>query len=161
MGIIDKVTGLLPRRNERSDDRATGGSVLALRHDFDRWFQRFVDEPWSVVTGGTERFAPSVDVRETPNQVIVTAEVPGLDPQDVELAVVNGALLIRGEKRETTEETREDVHVSELRYGSFARSIPLPRGVDPDKAEAEVKKGVLTVKFPKTNQTAGRIPVRT
>jgi HSP20 family protein len=161
MGIMDKVAGLLPRRSEHLSGRGSGGDVMALRHDVDRWFQRFVDEPWSIVNAGAERFAPSVDVRETPTQVTVTAEVPGLDPEDVELSVVNGALVIRGQKRESTEETREDVHVSELRYGSFTRSIPLPRGADPDSAEAQVRNGILTVRFPKTNQSAGRIPVRT
>jgi HSP20 family protein len=160
MGIIDKVSALLPKRSERESGRGDG-DVIALRNDFDQWFQRLVDEPWSIVTRGSERWAPSVDVRETPTQVVVTAEVPGLDPEDVDLSVVNGSLVVRGEKRETKEETREDVHVSELRYGSFARSIPLPRGIDLDKAEAKVKKGVLTVTFPKATQSAGRIPVRT
>jgi HSP20 family protein len=160
MGIIDKVSALLPLRSERERGRS-GGDVMALRNDFDRWFQHLVDEPWAIVTRGVEPWAPSVDVRETPTQVVVTVEVPGLDSEDVDLSVVNGSLLVRGEKRVTKEETREDVHVSELRYGSFARSIPLPRGIDFDKADAKVKKGVLTVTFPKSAASAGRIPVRT
>ncbi len=161
MGIIDKIHALTPRRVESSLERGVGGHAVALRHDIDRWFQRVVEEPWSMATRGTERFAPAIDVRETPTQVVVTAEVPGLDPQEVDVSVSNGALIIRGEKRETTEETQGDVLVSEVRYGSFLRSIPLSRDVEVDRAEAQMQKGVLTVTLPKTSQPTGRIPVRT
>ncbi|MEX6508422.1 Hsp20/alpha crystallin family protein [Jiella sp. M17.18] len=94
--------------------------------------------------------APAVDVAEKDGEYEITAELPGLDEKNVEVKVANGALTIKGEKKEEKEERQKDYHLSERRYGSFVRSFALPKGVDQDKIEARFAKGVLTVTLPKT-----------
>jgi HSP20 family protein len=171
MGVIDKVTekvsSLLPARRDRQDMRhdlpPVGAEVLALRDNLDRWLQRFFEEPWGFSGIGDFQMVPSANVHETDKEFVVTAEVPGLDKEDLDLAIQGNALVIRGEKREEKEDTGRNVHVSERRYGSFVRTVPLPDGVDLERADARVDRGVLTVRFPKleTRTTRRRIPVGT
>ncbi len=95
-------------------------------------------------------FSPSVDLVDEGQHIKVSAELPGLDKDDIELSVEEGTLTLRGTKRheETTDEN--GCYRTERYFGSFARSIPLPMDVDLEKAEAKFDKGVLTVRFPKT-----------
>jgi len=171
MGVIDKVTekvtALLPSRRERRESRnelpPVGAEVLALRDDLDRWLDRFFEEPWGFPGVGDFQLVPSASVHATDKEVVVTAEVPGLDKTDLDLAITPDGLSIRGEKREETEHTRKDFFVSERRYGSFVRTVPLPDGIDIERAKARVDRGVLTVRFPKleTRTEKRRIPVST
>ena len=93
---------------------------------------------------------PAVDVAEREKQYEITAELPGLDENNIEVKVANGTLTIKGEKREEKEDKKKDYYLSERRYGSFRRSFSVPDGVDTDKIEANFKKGVLTVILPKS-----------
>ena len=174
MGVIDKVSdtvsSLLPARrhrreehSDRSDMPPVGAEVLALRDNLDRWLQRFFDEPWGFPAAGDLRLKPSVNVRETDTEVVVTAEMPGLDTSDVDLTIRGHALVIRGVKREEREDARGSVHVAERRYGSFLRTVALPDDVDAERAEARVDRGVLTVRLPKaeSGKERRRIPIRT
>lgn len=95
---------------------------------------------------------PAVDVADEGNAIRVSAELPGLDKKDFELEVDEDRVILRGEKKETHEEKERDYYYSERRYGSFARTIPLPCTIDKDKATAEYKNGVLTVHLPKTEK---------
>jgi HSP20 family protein len=162
MGIIDKVTALLPARGGQSDRASAAFDALALRDDLDRWVQRFFDEPWGL---DVARFpgVPVPEVRETDKELIVQLEVPGLDREDLDLEIAPNGLTIRGERREEKRDRRNDALVSEVRYGRFVETVPLPPGVDLERAEARVERGVLTVKFPKTESRPGtrRIPVTT
>ena len=170
MGVIDKVaekvSSLLPARRERQDMShelpPVGSEVLALRDNLDRWLQRFFDEPWGFRGVGDFELMPTTNVHETDTEVIVTAEVPGLDKTDLDLAISGDSLIIRGEKREEEErqDKRRGVYISERKYGSFVRTVPLPDHVDPDRAVARVERGVLTVRFPKRESNNGkRIPI--
>jgi len=94
--------------------------------------------------------APNVDVSETDDAVQVSAELPGMDAKSVELSFQGNSLVIKGEKKEEKETKEKDFHVRERRFGSFHRMVPLPVGVDIDKAKAEYDKGVLQVIIPKT-----------
>lgn len=100
--------------------------------------------------------APVVDIVEREKEYEITAELPGLDANDVEVKVSNGALTIKGEKKEEREEKKKDFYLSERRYGAFQRSFTLPDGIDADKIEATLKKGVLTVVLPKTAEAQKR-----
>ena len=137
---------------------------LAVRREpanpFDQ-FQREMDQllnsflaEWPGRTSLLDRrlgsFIPDVDVTETDKEVRVTAELPGLDEKEVEVTLVQGALIIKGEKREEHNEEKGDFHRSECRYGMFERTVQLPNGIDADKAKASFKKGVLKVTLPKT-----------
>ena len=155
MGILDKVSALLPLRRERREGSPGRAEALALRDDLDRWLARLVEDPWNLAAAGAPRWTPAVDVQETSDELVVTAEVPGMDRDDFALTIAPEGLTIRGEKREE--------HDGEVRYASFVRTVPLPPGLDVDRAEARVSRGVLTVKFPKVDTRPGsrRIPVRT
>ncbi len=93
---------------------------------------------------------PAVDVTETKNEILVNVEIPGMDPKEFDISMSEGALTIRGEKREDKLEKEENYHLAERRYGSFSRSIPLPREVESDKITASYKNGVLSVRIPKS-----------
>ena len=102
-----------------------------------------------------------VDVRETDDEVIVRAELPGMDPQSLEVNVDGDVLTIAGEKRDERREEGEGWRVSERRFGSFRRSIALPKGIDATAVKAGEKHGVLTVQLPKSPELkARRIPVQ-
>jgi HSP20 family protein len=128
---------------------------LALQDEMNRLFDRFwhgvpAETPeglWPWAPGG---FAPRVDVTETDNDIRVSVELPGMDEKDVEVTLSRDALTIKGEKKEETETKREGYVHTERHYGSFRRTVPLPREVVADKAEATFRKGVLTVTLPKT-----------
>jgi HSP20 family protein len=188
MGLIDKVSELLPWRGERRDPSPPPprGGALSLRDDLDHWLGRLLDEPRGLPALGEPGWMPAANVHETDDDLVVTLEVPGLDPADLDLMLTPGGLIVRGEKHEVWEERptgvrvtpeglivrsearnqpdrRRDVYVAECHYGAFVRTVPLPSGIDLDRAEARVTNGVLTVRFPKTTTRAGtrRIPIHT
>jgi len=106
---------------------------------------------------------PAIDIVEKDNAFEVTAELPGLDANNIDLQLADGVLTIKGEKSEQKEETTKDRYVSERRYGSFRRALRLPDSVDPDKIEASYKSGVLTVTLPKSAQAKEKqkaIPIK-
>ncbi|MEW5723497.1 MAG: Hsp20/alpha crystallin family protein [Thermodesulfobacteriota bacterium] len=113
-----------------------------------RWFEgpslfrHFFDE-------GERLVLPKVDVVEGETEYKITAEVPGYAREDLKVEVDNGVLRLSAEKKEEKEEKKENYHLRERRYGSFARSFNLPENVDGGKIEAKVKDGVLTVIVPK------------
>jgi len=100
---------------------------------------------------GTEWF-PSLDVSETKNDFVVKAELPGIDPKDIDISLTDGMLTIRGEKRQEREEKEENYHLIERNYGTFSRSVSLSRDVKPDKINASYKDGVLRVVLPKSEE---------
>jgi HSP20 family protein len=92
-------------------------------------------------------FRPSIDATRTDGELIVKAELPGIDPaKDMEITVDEDFLTIKGEKTQEKEVKEEDRYVHERRYGKFVRRIPVPEGVSADKISAMYKDGVLTVK---------------
>jgi HSP20 family protein len=125
----------------------------------DRVFDRFLRDPWSSMGesfGFAGQFAPSLDVSETPNEVTVQAELPGVDPKDLDITVTGERLTISGEKREETEKKEKNYHHREIRSGSFSRTVQLPAGVDPQQVTAEHKNGTLTIRIKKSEQAAAR-----
>ena len=93
---------------------------------------------------------PAVDIAEKDKAYEVTAELPGMDENNIEVKVASGMLTIKGEKKEEKEEKKKNYYHSERRYGSFERRFQIPEGVDTSKIEASFKKGVLTVTLPKS-----------
>ncbi|MDH3462040.1 MAG: Hsp20/alpha crystallin family protein [Acidimicrobiia bacterium] len=94
---------------------------------------------------GGFRFRPSLDVVRTDGELVITAELPGIDAENVELSLDAGVLTIAGEKMEDKEVAEEDRYIHERSYGKFQRRIPMPDGVNADKMEADFDAGVLTV----------------
>ena len=97
----------------------------------------------------TGAISPAIDVQETDTTIILTAELPGLGEDDVEIEIKDRRLTLRGEKR-ITHEDAGDLRISERSYGSFARTMTIPDTVDVEKVTAEFEKGVLQITMPKT-----------
>ena len=95
-------------------------------------------------------FQPSIDVVDDGKSVKITAELPGMDRDDVEIAVQEGALVISGEKKAEEDLQTDDCYRVERWFGRFSRTVPLPADLDLDRVEAKLTKGVLTVRLPKT-----------
>lgn len=93
---------------------------------------------------------PAVDIVEKDDEYKLTAELPGVDEQTVDIKFSEGTLTLKGKKEKEREDAELDYFISERRYGAFQRSFRVPNGVDADKIEASVKRGVLTVTLPKT-----------
>jgi len=100
------------------------------------------------------------EVEETGKEIMVRVEVPGMDKEDCQITIEGNMLYLSGEKRYERETHDSTYHVMERAYGSFQRAIPLPRNVDTNKAEANYKNGVLTIRLPKVGGEKSRaIPV--
>ncbi len=123
-----------------------------MRRQMDRlWDSFFEGRPMKRVEEEAEWF-PALDVAETKNQIIVKAEVPGMEPKDIDISLSGGMLTIKGEKKQEREEKEEDYHVIERSYGSFTRSVQLPKEVQSDKITASYKNGVLKITLPKSEE---------
>jgi HSP20 family protein len=137
--------------------------IGSLRREMERLFEDFSrDLGWEPSALSGAAMAPRIDVKETDAELKVEAELPGVDEKDVEVLLEDGRLTVRGEKKQEREEKKENYHLHERSYGSFARSIPLPFDVDPDKVKATFAKGVLTVVVPKPPEAKAKqkkIPV--
>ncbi|MCI0342975.1 MAG: Hsp20/alpha crystallin family protein [Planctomycetales bacterium] len=111
------------------------------------------------VDGGSRASAawvPALSVYETPETVVVKAEVPGVDKSTLDISITGNQLVLRGEKREEPEEKGKTWHHVECCYGAFARSVLLPAPVDPDGVEAETKDGILSVTVQKKAEAKPR-----
>jgi len=115
-----------------------------------RQLSRLLDEGGSQQGGeAAVHWAPSVDIRETEDALLVQAELPGVDKKDVKVEVHDGVLTISGERRYEKDVKEKNVHRVERAYGSFSRSFSLPSNIDGDHVEAEMKDGVLEVRLHK------------
>jgi HSP20 family protein len=106
------------------------------------------DDEWAL--GGS--WAPSVDIFEHEGNLVLKAELPGVDPKDVDVRVENNVLTLRGERKFASEVKREQYHRVERAYGTFSRSFTLPNVVDTEKIKAEYKDGVLRMSLPKKEE---------
>jgi HSP20 family protein len=108
-------------------------------------------------------FVPSMDFQETDNAYVLTAEMPGIDPKDVEVSVRNGLLELKGEKKEEKESGQSGASWTERRYGAFHRQIPLDQEIKEDEVKATYKNGVLRIEVPKAEAgSRGKtIPIET
>ena len=122
-----------------------------MRQEMDRFWDTFMPTVFKKTEDSGE-WLPSLDVSETKNEIVVKAEVPGMDPKDIDISLSNGTLTIKGEKKQEREEKEEDYHLVERSYGSFMRSIMLPTEVKQDKINASYKNGVLKVILPKSEE---------
>jgi HSP20 family protein len=118
---------------------------------------RLFGEPFTTTfTPENMIFNPAIDVTEQDEALIITAELPGMKKEEVELQIVNGVLTIRGEKKQEKEKKTPRMHVFERAYGVFERAFALPQSVDLEKVKAEFENGVLTIIVPKLAQEKGR-----
>lgn len=133
--------------------------MLSLQDRMNRLFDesfrganRGADDDWAL--GGS--WAPAVDIYEQNGNIELKAELPGIDPKDVDIRVENNVLTLRGERRLDNEVKRESYHRVERAYGAFSRSFTLPTVVDTEKIQAEYKDGVLRLVLPKKEEAKPR-----
>ena len=163
------IRDLIPwRHGERGLVREGEEHPLAgLHREMNQLFEDFfrgLDLPLARSFAHLGGFVPSVDVRETDKQVIVSAELPGMDEKDIHVELADDGLTIRGEKKTETEEDAEGLHRHERTYGSFQRLVAIPVQVQEAKATAKFKNGVLTVTLPKAPEAQAkrkRIQIKT
>lgn len=157
--------GIIPWSDRWSSQRRSSNQepYQLLRREVDSLFDRFFSWPEAGQIWGEEgNWSPSLDVAENDSNVTVKAEIPGVDPRNIELSVDNNRLLIRGEKKDEREEKGQSFHRVERSFGSFLRSVDLPPNTNPDAITAEHKNGVLTVTIQKSKGAeAKKIPVKT
>jgi HSP20 family protein len=155
---------IIPWRNKgEAEVESTGVGVTPFRSGFDQLAERFFDEPWGLwpafgqATGlQPAGFLPSLDVAEGDDEVVVQAELPGLDAEDIDIQVSDDVLTITGEKKARTEQRSKGTFHSERRYGRFRRSVRLPSRIDAGKVSAGYAKGVLTVRLPLAEEARPR-----
>ena len=114
---------------------------------FDRFFEDF---ELPRLFPEEREWVPAFDVSETEKEVIVKAEVPGVDKKDIHINLSEGLLTIKGEKKQEKEDENENYHCVERRYGTFSRTMRLPFEVEADKVDATYKHGVLKLTLPKS-----------
>lgn len=129
----------------------------AFHDDMNRMLENF----WDTKPLGMG-WNPEIDIVETDNDIIVKAEIPGVDPKDIDISIIDDTLTIKGEKKEEKEDKGKSYHRIERSYGSFTRTINLPSHVLKDKVEAKDHKGILEITLPKMEEAkAKKITIKT
>lgn len=124
-----------------------------LRQSMDQLFDEITQGRMRPAESGPTVWQPAVEVYETGDNVVVRAELPGIDPKGIEVTTTDNVVVLRGEAREEKETADRNYIRRELRYGSFARSIQLPVEVDGTNARASYRNGILEVTIPKSVRT--------
>ncbi|MCC6219646.1 MAG: Hsp20/alpha crystallin family protein [Deltaproteobacteria bacterium] len=161
MGIIPgrKKTDVAVRKEQLEP------TLGQFRHEMNSLFDNFFRDPWSIFGTGAETrglgaWIPSLDMSEDEKQVKVTMEVPGIDPEHIDISVTGNTLTVSGEKREEKEDKGKDFYHTERHYGSFKRTVELPDNADMESIKADYKNGVLTLSADKTGDvTKKRIAI--
>jgi len=165
-----RIRELVPwRSRERELSRKNSGHPLTslqseMSRLFDSFFEGFDVGPFGKTGLLASANMPKVDVSETNDAVHVTAELPGMKEEDIEVTLSDGSLVIQGEKRAEKENKGQNYYRVERSYGKFHRSIPLPAEVDDKKVDASFQNGVLNIVLPKLgpspSASAKKIAVR-
>jgi HSP20 family protein len=173
---MDEIATKPPATPEQRADRpAEWRPFEGLRREVDRLFEDFQLGAWRSPfargafdiqpfwRGDLWSRTPAVDFVDKENAYELSAELPGMDENSIDVKFSDGTLTIKGEKRDEREERKKNFYLAERRYGSFQRSFSVPEGVDAARIEANFKNGVLTVTLPKTLQARKnekKIPVK-
>jgi HSP20 family protein len=126
-------------------------NAFTVNSEIDRLFDNFLSERMGSSDALSDGI-PAIDVEETEQEFLVTAELPGMQKKDIKISFENNYLTLSGEKKESKVSKESNFYRKERSYGRFSRSIPVPSGVMLDKIEAEYEQGVLKVKIPKTEE---------
>jgi len=126
--------------------------IWSLRDDMNELINSFFGRAGGPRTIPEGAWNPAVDVSETENAVYVSAEVPGLKKEDINISIQDNVLSFKGEKKQEKTRKDESLHCVERYYGSFHRSFSLPSQVDSSKVKATYKDGILTIELPKKEE---------
>lgn len=129
-------------------------SMMRPFRDMEDMFNRFFPEwPRREEHGG---WNPSIDMVDRQDEVVLRADLPGMEQKDIDVTVQDGMITIRGERKEEREEKDKDFYCCERTFGAFSRSLALPPSVEPEGVKATFKNGILEVHLPKTREAKGR-----
>ena len=165
-----KFKYLVPKRYDSHTEPAIHNPELPLfllNSQMDRFFDHldsnfFEKPPFDFHPTFKQSYIPKVDVTETENEFLISAELPGMDDKDVEVTLGDGILTLKGEKKIVKEDKHQDYYNMERSYGSFQRSFKVSEIIDQDKIDASFTKGILTIKLlktPETNKEVKSIPI--
>ncbi|MBW4447333.1 MAG: Hsp20/alpha crystallin family protein [Spirirestis rafaelensis WJT71-NPBG6] len=131
--------------------------ISSMQREMNRLFDRMI----TTGDGGAEMagysFIPAAEIHETPEEIKLKVEVPGLEANDLDVKVTSEAVAITGERKSEIKHEDKGVKRSEFRYGRFQRVIPLPARIQNDKVQAEFKNGVLCLTLPKAEEEKNRV----
>jgi len=162
-GRRGRDSGLARRDSPGRDNWGLNRFRDEMDRAFDRVWREFDrDDPWPAMSNVPGTFGsltdwPAIDVAEDDKALTLRADLPGLDPKDVEVEVSGNLLTIRGERETERSDAKAGIRRRERRFGSFARTLPLPDYLDADKVEARYDRGTMTITVPKV---AGKGPKR-
>jgi HSP20 family protein len=125
--------------------------LTSLRREMDRLFEDFF-ERGSPRSGELSGWAPSVEIADTKDAVVVKAQVPGISKDNLQVHVTDDSLTLKGEMKEEDKQEEKNYSRREFRYGAFARTVALPTAVQADKATAHLKDGILEITVPKSDK---------
>ena len=143
-------------KKQQSDVTRYRDPFAQMRAEMDRLFENFIGRGvfGSPTQWQATQLTPSIDVRENEKEIVVDAELPGMNENDVQVVVREGVLSLKGEKKSERDEKNDTYHLVERSYGSFDRSFRLPEGVNEEQIKADFNNGVLHVVVPKRPEAA-------
>lgn len=153
---MGKVLSIMPWRDLSLTGSESGwDSLNRLQRDVDTIFDRLLQGSPVAGAGRASQgalFAPKLDIAETENAFHLTAELPGVTEQDIDLQVNEGVLTIKGEKKSEEKQGGKNFHRIERSYGAFQRSVALPSDIDEENISAQFRNGVLEIALPKAKE---------
>jgi len=138
----------MPRTKKIKDDTNETREIETLSEENEP-----VKEKSWLEEAETEEGQLTIDVYQTDQDIVIKSTIAGVKPEDIDISINNDMVTIRGKRTKDEQINAEDYYYQELYWGMFSRSIILPVEVDPDKAKATIKNGILTVKLPKSEKT--------
>ena len=134
------------------------GEMVSLRSAMDRLFEDSFVSPltWRTIGGGNETLTPAIDVHETADEIVVTAALPGMKADDVEITMTGQTLTLRGEFKADDKIEKDQYLYRERRFGSFSRTVQLPVRGEGDRAQASFTDGILRLSIPKADEVKPR-----
>jgi HSP20 family protein len=133
--------------------------LTTLQREMNRLFEAFADGDGRQ--SAAQITVPAVEISDTPEAVIVKAQVPGITKDQIQVMVTDGTLTLKGESKAEEEKKEKTYYRREFRYGAFTRTVPLPVAVQAEKATAQLKDGVLAITIPKSAQAREKtIPIQ-
>ena len=131
--------------------------LSSLQTEMNRLFNTVFDQPTTGGNGGQgRRWVPAMDLLETKEHFVLRADLPGMRQEDVSIELEDNVLTVSGERKAEHEDRQEGYYRVERAFGSFSRSLTLPKGIDPAAVTANFSDGVLEVRIPKPEETKPR-----
>jgi len=162
MPISDLIPWKKQETNLVNSEKRDGHEISGLQDELNEIFESVL-APWQDNNFPSKKFWPEIDIRENEKEITITADIPGMKAEDIDLKISADHLTISGEKTSQSAEKGERVFRKERSYGSFQRSFPLPAAVVEEKISADYLQGVLTIVLPKlapSQQSRKSIPIK-